>query len=129
MSSSFRKVLELEVDYLPALNSFASALAALGRYDEAVVEFENLRIAPDNPSILNNYGHALFLMGRLTRRAILEQAASNRIRRSALQPGGAAGIDGTVYRGVAEYEQAASLKPACRAAEPARACAGRCRSA
>src|SRR3989344_1010437 len=59
------KALEIEPDYLPALNSLASALAALGRHDEAVVKFATLlRLAPDNPAVLNNCGHALALLGR-----------------------------------------------------------------
>lgn len=71
-----RKALEIEPDYLPALNNIASALAAMGRHAEAAVEFANvLRLAPDNPAVLNNYGHALALAGRTQEaRSALENA-------------------------------------------------------
>lgn len=71
-----RKALEIEPDYLPALNNIASALAAMGRHAEAAIEFATvLRLAPDNPAVLNNYGHALALSGRMEEaRSALEDA-------------------------------------------------------
>jgi Flp pilus assembly protein TadD len=71
-----RKALEIEPDYLPALNNIASAFAAMGRHAEAAVEFATvLRLAPDNPAVLNNYGHALALSGRMEEaRSALEDA-------------------------------------------------------
>jgi Flp pilus assembly protein TadD len=50
---------------LPALNGYASALSALGRHDEAANRFAQLlRLTPDNPAILNNYGRTMALAGR-----------------------------------------------------------------
>lgn len=110
------KALEIEPDYLPALNGLASALTALGRHDEAAVKFESLlRQTPDNPTTLSNYGHCLFLMGRLeAARKALEDAVR-------IQPHYAeahynlailleqSGQPGDALRA---YEQAAALKPA-----------------
>ena len=64
--SACRKILDIDPDYLLALNNLASALAALQRYDEADEQYSNLlRLAPENPAVLNNYGHCLALMGRV----------------------------------------------------------------
>jgi Flp pilus assembly protein TadD len=54
------KALEIDPEYLPALNSLASALSASGRHAEANVAFVNvLHRAPGNPAVLNNYARAL----------------------------------------------------------------------
>lgn len=110
-----RKALEIEPDYLPAMNNLASAFAALGRHEEAAAEFANiLRIAPDNPVVLGNYGHALALAGR-TKEA--RDALENAVR---IQPHYAEAhynlailLDGfgMSEEALREYEQAAALKP------------------
>jgi len=110
-----QKVLELEPDSLPALNGYASALAALGRHDEAANRFAHLlRLAPDNPAILNNYGRTMALAGH-TREA--RDALENAVR---IQPFYAEarynlGIlleeTGHAARALQEFEKAAELKP------------------
>ncbi len=113
--SSCRKVLEIEADYLPALNSLASALAALQRYDEAAVEFATLlRLAPDNPVVLGNYGHALFLMGRVAEaRSALEDAVRIQPHYAEARYNLATLLEqsGHPEDALREYEQAATLKP------------------
>lgn len=109
------KMLEIEADHLLAMNGLASALAALGRYDEAVVQFASLlSLAPGSPEILCNYGHALFLMGRVEEaRAALEEAvriqphyAQARYNLATLLE--QSGLEADAMR---EYEMAATLKP------------------
>jgi len=110
-----RKALGLDPQYLPALNSLASALSTLGRHAEAVAEFNKLlRLAPDNPAVLNNYGHALALLGRAEEaRAVLESAVR-------IQPFYAEAhfnlallleLIGDTDAALREFEQAADLKP------------------
>lgn len=109
------KALEIEAEYLPALNSLASALAAQGRHDEAAEHFKTLlRLAPDNPSVLSNYGHTLFLIGKVdAARKVFEEAVR-------LQPHYAEAHynlailmeqSGHTENALREYELAAALKP------------------
>ena len=109
------KMLDIEPDYLPALNSLASALAALGRYDEAAVKFAALlRLAPDNPAVLNNYGHALALLGRgAEAAAALESAVRIQPFYAEAHFNLALLLEQTGHPDAAlrEYEQAANLKP------------------
>lgn len=109
------KALAIETDYLPALNSLASALAALQRYDEAAVQFATLlSLAPDNPAILNNYGHTLFLMGRLEEaRGALEDAVRIQPHYAEARYNLATLLEqsGQPADALREYEQAAILKP------------------
>jgi tetratricopeptide (TPR) repeat protein len=110
-----KKMLEIDPDYLPALNSLASALAALQRYDEAAEKFADLlQIAPDNPSVLNNYGHTLFLMGRLEdARGVFENAVRLQPFYAEAHYNLALLLDqtGNADEALREYEQAAILKP------------------
>ena len=109
------KALEIDPDYLPALNSLASTLAALGRHADATIAFANaLHRAPDNPAVLNNYARALTLAGRAHEaRGTLEKAVR-------LQPYYAEAHfnlailleqEGLTSDALREYEQAAALKP------------------
>ena len=109
------KMLDIEANYLPALNGLASALAASGRYDEAAVQFATLlELAPGSPEILCNYGHSLFLMGRMEEaRTALEEAvriqphyAQARYNLATLLE--KIGLEADAMR---EYEMAATLKP------------------
>lgn len=110
-----RKALVIEPGYLPAMNSLASALAALGRHGEAAAEFATvLRLAPDNPVVLNNYGHALALAGRLEEaRKILEDAVRVQPHYAEAHYNLAALLEqsGLAEEALREYEQAAVLKP------------------
>ncbi|MBI5461481.1 MAG: tetratricopeptide repeat protein [Gammaproteobacteria bacterium] len=113
--SACRKALGVQPDHLPSLNNLASALAALGRHDEAAVEFARLvQLAPDNPAVLNNYGHALALLGRADE---ARTAFENAIR---IQPFYAEAHynlallleqTGSPDAALSEYEKAANLKP------------------
>jgi Tfp pilus assembly protein PilF len=109
------KALTLDQEYLPALNSLASALAALGRHAEAVVQFANLlRLAPDNPAILNNYGHTLSLVGRMDEaRKALEDAVRIQPHYAEAHYNLATLLEqsGQPSDALREYEQAATLKP------------------
>lgn len=113
--SACQKSLVIEVDYLPALNSLASALAALERYDEAAVQFATLlSLAPNNPAILNNYGHTLFLMGRLEdARSALEDAVRIQPHYAEAHFNLATLLEqtGETVEALRTYEQAAILKP------------------
>lgn len=113
--SASQKALDIDANYLPALNSLASALTALGQHEQATVKFEELlQQAPDNPAILNNYGHNLFLMGHMEKaREVLENAVR-------IQPYYAEAHYnlGILYeqtdlpdKALSKYEQAANLKP------------------
>lgn len=109
-----RKALEIEPDYLPALNNIASALAALGRHAEAAVEFAAvLRLAPDNPAVLTNYGHALALSGRTEEaRRALEDAVRIQPFYAEAHYNLAILLDQLALpvEALREYEQAATLK-------------------
>jgi len=115
VASACRKALEIDPDYLPALNGLASALTALGQHDEATVQFESLlQRAPDNPAILNNYGHSLFLMGHLDKaRKALEDAVRIQPHYSEAHYNLAVLLEKTEQNTEAlqEYEKAAELKP------------------
>jgi tetratricopeptide (TPR) repeat protein len=110
-----RKALEIEPNYLPALNSLASAHAALGRHAEATEAFATvLRLAPDNPAVLNNYGHALALSGRTEEaRRALENAVRIQPFYAEAHYNLAVLLDqiGMPAEALREYEQAATLKP------------------
>jgi len=110
-----RKAIEVEPDYLPAMNSLASALAALGRHAEAAVEFATiLRLAPDNPMVLGNYGHALALAGRMEEaREALEKAVRTQPHYAEAHYNLAALLEqtGQSAQALSEYEQALALKP------------------
>lgn len=109
------KILDLEPESLPALNAYASALAALGHHDEAAKRFAQLlRLAPNNPAILNNYGRTMALAGRAQE---AREALENAVR---IQPYYAEarynlGIlleeTGDATRALQELEKAAELKP------------------
>lgn len=109
------KALEVEPDYLPALNSRASALAALGRHGEAAAEFAAvLRLAPDNPMVLCNYGHALALAGHMEEaREALENAVRIQPHYADAHYNLAALLEqlGQPAEALSEYEQAVALKP------------------
>jgi len=114
--ASSRKALELDPEYLPALNSLASALAAVGRHEEAAAQFASLlELTPENPASLNNYGHCLFLMGDIDgARAAIEEAI--RIQPYYAEAHYNLGIlleqcENRV-EALQEFEKAASLKPA-----------------
>lgn len=115
VASACRKALEIDPDYLPALNGLASALTALGQHDEATVQFESLlQRAPDNPAILNNYGHSLFLMGHLDKaRKALEDAVRIQPHYAEAHYNLAVLLEKTEQNTEAlqEYEKAAELKP------------------
>lgn len=110
-----QKALAIEPDYLPALNSLASALSALGRHNEAAMKFVTLlRLAPDNPAVLNNYGHAMVLMGRLQEgRGALEHAVRIQPHYAEAHYNLAILLEqsGQAVDALREYEQAAALKP------------------
>lgn len=110
-----RKALEIDPDYLPALNSLASALAALGHHDQAAAKFADLlRLAPNNPAVLNNYGHILVLMGRLKEgRRALEDAVRIQPHYAEAHYNLALLLEqsGETAEALREYEQAAALKP------------------
>lgn len=114
--ASSRKALELDAEYLPALNSLASALAAVGRHEDAAAQFASLlELAPENPSSLNNYGHCLFLMGNIDEaRTAIEEAI--RIQPYYAEAHYNLGIlleqCENHAEALQEFEQAASLKPA-----------------
>jgi tetratricopeptide (TPR) repeat protein len=113
--SACRKALELEPNYLPALNSLASALSVLGRHAEATAEFATiLHLAPDNPAVLNNYGHALALLGRMDdARGALENAVRIQPFYAEAHYNLAILLEQLALPADAlrEYEQAATLKP------------------
>lgn len=110
-----RKALDIQADYLPAMNNLASAYAALGRHAEAAAGFAAvLRLAPDNPAVLNNYGHALALSGRAEdARAALESAVRLQPYYAEAHYNLAILLDqiGLPAEALREYEQAATLKP------------------
>lgn len=113
--SACHKMLEIEPDYLPALNGLASALSALQRFDEATEQFEKLlRLAPNNPAVLNNYGHSLVLMGRLVEaRRALEEAVGIQPHYAEARFNLALLLEqtGQPEAALRQYEQAAALKP------------------
>lgn len=113
--SACRKALEIDPDYVPALNSLASTLAALGRHPEAIIAFTNaLHRAPDNPAILNNYARALTLAGRgYEARGVLEKAVQIQPYYAEAHYNLAILLDqeGLKSDALREYEQAAALKP------------------
>lgn len=110
-----RKALDLDPQYLPALNSLASAHAALGQHAEAATEFNKLlRLAPDNPAVLNNYGHALALLGRAQEaRDALESAVRIQPYYAEARYNLAILLEqiGFPNEALREYEKAAELKP------------------
>ncbi len=110
-----RSALQVEPDYLPAMNSLASALAALGRHAEAAIEFATvLRLAPDNPMVLCNYGHALALAGHMEEaREALENAVRVQPHYADAHYNLAALLEqsGQSAAALSEYEQAITLKP------------------
>lgn len=110
-----RKALEIDPDYVPALNSLASTLAALGRHAEATVAFTNaLQRAPDNPAVLNNYARALTLAGREHEaRGVLENAIRIQPYYAEAHYNLAILLEQEGFKSDAlrEYEQAAALKP------------------
>ena len=110
-----RKALDLDPQYLPALNSLASTLSVLGRYAEAAAEFNKLlSLAPDNPAVLNNYGHALALLGRAEEaRAALESAVRIQPFYAEARYNLAILLEETGFpeEALREYEKAAELKP------------------
>lgn len=109
------KALEIEPDYLPALNNLASALSAAGRHEEAATAFADvLRLAPDNPAVLNNYGRALVLAGRVDEaRRVLENAVRSQPFYADAHYNLAALLEGAgeAAEALREYEQAIALKP------------------
>lgn len=113
--SACHKMLDIEPDYLPALNNLASSLAALGRYDESSSEFDKLMtLAPDNPAVLNNYGRGLVLMGRLVEaRNVLEKAVQIQPHYAEARFNLALMMEslGEYAEALRHYEQVASLKP------------------
>lgn len=113
--SACYRTLQIDADHLPARNSLASALAALERYDEAVAQFASLlQRAPGNPAILNNYGHTLFLMGRLPEaRSTLEEAVriQPHYAEARYNLGTLLEQSGHATEALREYEQAYALKP------------------
>ena len=113
--SASHKALEIDPEYLPALNSLASALGALGRHEEAAEQFSILlHLAPDNPSVLNNYGHTLFLMGNQDEaRKILEDVVRIQPHYAEAHYNLAILLEqsGQPADALREYEQAAALKP------------------
>jgi Tfp pilus assembly protein PilF len=87
----------------------------LGRHAEATEAFATvLRLAPDNPAVLNNYGHALALSGRTEEaRRALENAVRIQPFYAEAHYNLAVLLDqiGMPAEALREYEQAATLKP------------------
>jgi protein O-GlcNAc transferase len=115
VAAACRKALEIDPEYLPAMNSLASALAEMGQHAEAAIAFTNaLHRAPDNPAVLNNYARALTMVGRIQE---ARDALENAVR---IQPHYAEAHfnlailleqEGLASDALREYEQAAALKP------------------
>lgn len=110
-----RKALELDPAHLPALNSLASAHAALGQHALAGAEFSKLlQLAPDNPAVLNNYGHAMAMVGRVDEaREALEKAIRLQPFYAEARYNLALLLEETGHpeEALREYEKAAELKP------------------
>ena len=67
--ASFETAVKLKPDYASAHNNLGSALANLGRIDEAVVHFsEAVRLTPDSEDARRNLQYALTLQGKPVKR-------------------------------------------------------------
>ncbi len=63
--SFFDQVLEIDPNYVPALNNKGSALRILGMYEEAIIYFDKaLEIDPNYVNALSNKGVALYDLGK-----------------------------------------------------------------
>lgn len=65
-ADEFKRVLELDPRHLEAINALAVAYAESGELDESLLWFEHaLALAPAAAHVHNNYGYALYRLGRL----------------------------------------------------------------
>lgn len=62
--SQFRKTLELESDFSPALNGLGLSLLRLGHYQEAIASIKKAHEASPNPSYLSSLAYAYAVAGQ-----------------------------------------------------------------